>query len=198
MGELIAATTSGGVSADVFRSAMRLLPSGVAIISAGRDREVAGLTASSFVSVSVEPATVSVCVNRKASAWPLIEKRGVFGVSVLAADQFDLAERFSGRAGISGVERFETTQWGTLVSGVPILCDAVAAFDCEVEHLITRDSHTIVIGQVLDLYVSSGCGALAYWDGEYVAIERDEVGRRWADVSLPQRNVHLNRIGIAR
>jgi hypothetical protein len=44
-----------------------------------------------------------------------------------------------------------------------------------------------VIGRVLGIAVRDEPSALAYWHGEYVALDRDEQGQRWADVSLPPR-----------
>jgi flavin reductase (DIM6/NTAB) family NADH-FMN oxidoreductase RutF len=167
-------SVAAGVDVDAFKAAMRQLPGGVTIITAGRDSEIAGMTVSSFVSLSVDPPTVMVSINRKSSSWPLIQKRGVFGANVLSADQAALADRFSGQAGIGGRERFEPGAWTVLASGVPLLRNALAAIDCEVEHVIQRHSHAIVIGRVLELRTSTGKGALAYWNGQYVAIDPDD------------------------
>jgi len=71
------------------------------------------------------------------------------------------------------------------VSGVPLLAGALAAIDCEVEDIVERHSHAIVIGRVLDVTVSARTAALAYWQGQYVAIDRDEDALRLAEVSLP-------------
>jgi flavin reductase (DIM6/NTAB) family NADH-FMN oxidoreductase RutF len=73
----------------------------------------------------------------------------------------------------------------TRVSGVPLLVGALAAIDCEVEDINERHSHAIVIGRVLDLQLSARTAALAYWQGQYVAIDRDEDAVRLAEVSLP-------------
>ena len=72
-----------------------------------------------------------------------------------------------------------------LVSGVPLLAGALSAIDCEVEDIVERHSHAIVIGRVLDMQLSSRSAALAYWQGQYVAIDRDEDAIRLAEVSLP-------------
>jgi flavin reductase (DIM6/NTAB) family NADH-FMN oxidoreductase RutF len=67
------------------------------------------------------------------------------------------------------------------------LVGALAAIDCEVEEIIERHSHAIIIGRVLDIAVSSRHAALAYWHGQYVAIDRDEDAIRLAEVSPPAR-----------
>ena len=173
------------VSADDFRNAMRRLTSGVSVITAGRGKDISGMTVTSVSSLSVEPPALIVGVNRASSSWPLIRRHGFFGVNILNADQLDIAERFTGKDGLKGAARFAGAQWITLVSGVPLLAGALAAIDCEVEDIVERHSHAIVIGRVLDMQLSPRGAGLVYWQGQYVAIDRDEDAIRLAEVSLP-------------
>ena len=105
--------------------------------------------------------------------------------SVLTSDQIDIAERFTGKGGLKGADRFVGAQWSTRASGVPLLADALAAIDCEVEDIVERHSHAIVIGRVLDVAVSARTAALAYWQGRYVAIDQDEDAVKLAEVGVP-------------
>ena len=182
-------TTTGdhAVSPDEFRAAMRRLTGGVSVITAGRGAEISGMTVSSVSSLSADPPTLIVSVNRSASALALMKSYGFFGVSILTSDQLHIAERFAGKDGLKGADRFATSRWITRISGVPLLADALAAIDCEVEETIERHSHVIVIGRVLDVRVSTRLAALAYWHGQYVAIDHDEDAIRLAEVSLPRR-----------
>lgn len=173
------------VSSDDFRNAMRRLTGGVSVITAGRGKDISGMTVTSVTSLSVEPASLIVAVNRAASSWPLIRRHGFFGVNILNADQIDIAERFTGKDGLKGAERFAGADWFTRASGVPLLSGALAAIDCEVDEVVERHSHAIVIGRVLDLQVSRRSAALAYWHGQYLAIDRDEDAARMAEVSVP-------------
>lgn len=172
-------------TADNFRSAMRSLAGGVSVITVGRGNDLSGMTVTSVSSLSVEPATLIVSINRQASSWPLLQKHGVFGVSILSSDHVDVAERFSGIGGLKGAERFADAQWISLASGVPLLAGALAVFDCEVEHVLERHSHAIVIGRVLDLQLSPGKPALTYWQGQYIALDQNEDAARLAEVSFP-------------
>jgi flavin reductase (DIM6/NTAB) family NADH-FMN oxidoreductase RutF len=173
-------------SAD-FRGAMRHLTGGVSVITAGRGREITGMTVTSVTSLSVEPPTLLVSINRDASSFPLIKRHGAFGVNILNADQLDVAERFAGKGGLKGTERFAGSQWVTSVSGVPLLVGALSAFDCEVEEIVERHSHGIVIGRIRDIKSSTRNAALAYWQGQYVAVDQDEDAAQLADVSVPAR-----------
>jgi flavin reductase (DIM6/NTAB) family NADH-FMN oxidoreductase RutF len=172
-------------SSGDFRGAMRQLTGGVSVITAGRGRDISGMTVTSVSSLSVDPPTLIVSINRGASSWPLLKRYGAFGVNILTSDQIDIAERFAGKGGLTGAERFTGAEWTTRASGVPLLVGALAAIDCEVEEIVERHSHAIVIGRVRDLQVSSRTAALAYWHGQYVAIDRDEDAVRLAEVSLP-------------
>ena len=61
--------------------------------------------------------------------------------------------------------------------------------DGTVKDVIERHSHAIVIGRVRHVQLSSHETALAYWHGDYIAIDRDEDMARLADVSLPAGHV---------
>jgi flavin reductase (DIM6/NTAB) family NADH-FMN oxidoreductase RutF len=173
------------VSSTDFRGAMRQLTGGVSVITAGRGKDISGMTVTSVSSLSLDPPALIVSINRGASSWPLLKRYGFFGVNILTSDQIDVAERFAGRDGLKGAERFAGAEWMTRASGVPLLVGALAAIDCEVEEIVERQSHVIVIGRVLDLQLSTRTAALAYWQGQYVAIDRDEDAVRLAEVSVP-------------
>ena len=172
-----------------FRKAMRQLTGGVSVITAGRGRDISGMTVTSVSSLSVDPPALIVSINREASSWPLVKRYGFFGVNILTSEQADIAERFAGKAGLKGADRFAGVQWTTRASGAPLLAGALAAIDCEVEDIVERHSHAIVIGRVLDVEVSSLTAALAYWQGRYVAIEQDEDAVKLAEVSVPTRHL---------
>lgn len=177
------------VSSADFRGAMRHLAGGVSVITAGRGKDIAGMTVTSVISLSIDPPTLLVSINRDASSFPLIRRHGAFGVNILAADQLDVAERFAGKGGLKGAERFASARWVTAVSGVPLLVGALSAVDCELEEIVERHSHGIIIGRVRDIKNSARTAALGYWHGQYVAVDQDEDAARLADVSVPARSL---------
>jgi flavin reductase (DIM6/NTAB) family NADH-FMN oxidoreductase RutF len=173
------------VSSGDFRGAMRHLAGGVSVITVGLGKEITGMTVTSVSSLSVDPPTLIVSINRESSSWPLLKRYGFFGLNILTADQIDVADRFTGKDGLKGAARFAGAQWIIRASGVPLLVGALAAIDCEVEDIVERHSHAIVIGRVLDIQASTRTAALAYWQGQYLAIDQNEDALRLADVSLP-------------
>ena len=154
-----------GVSAGDFRSAMRALVGNVSVITVGQGARASGLVVTSGISLSAEPALVLFCINRTASAHPLLAEYGCFGWSSLGAGHQAVAERFAG--GAKGAARFEGAEWETAVTGARLLCGAPAAFDCTVEEVTDRATHSIVIGRVEAIRTTPGAGALTYWQGQY-------------------------------
>ena len=90
------------VASNDFRAAMRRLAGGVSVITAGRGKDISGMTVTSVSSLSVDPPSLIVGINRAASSWPLLKRYGFFGVNILNADQLDIAERFTGKDGSKG------------------------------------------------------------------------------------------------
>lgn len=174
------------IFAEVLRGAMRQLATGVSVLTTGRDESIAGITVTSLSSLSVDPPTLIVSIDRASPFWPHLERYRAFGVNILSAGQLDIADRFAGAGNSEDPGRFEGVEWTSGVSGVPLLTDTLAAIDCEVEEVIERHSHAIVIGRVLEVRASAQRkGALAYWQRQYVAIDQDEDAVKLAEVSLP-------------
>jgi flavin reductase (DIM6/NTAB) family NADH-FMN oxidoreductase RutF len=152
---------------DGFRSAMRELAGGVSAISCRHGGQLAGFAATSVSSLSVDPPSLIVCVNRSSSSWPTLAAAKCFGVNILSSTHHELAHRFSGAGGAEGAQRFEEANWISLRTGAPLLEDALASFDCAVSEIIERYSHAIVIGRVEAVRRHGGRGALVYWRGAY-------------------------------
>jgi flavin reductase (DIM6/NTAB) family NADH-FMN oxidoreductase RutF len=155
------------VSPADFRAAMRLIVGNVSVITAGLDQDRSGLVAISMVSLSAEPPKVIACVSRSSSTWPLIERYRHFGVNSLAPQHQRIAERFSCFGGVKGNDRYADAEWVTLKTGASLLADAAAAFDCSLDEMVDRGTHSIVIGSVEAVRTNDAGQALIYWRGGY-------------------------------
>ena len=155
------------IAPATFRDAMRQLAGGVSVITVGNGEDRSGMTVTSVASLSVDPPAIVVCVNKQSSTWSLMQKYAAFGVNVLAADQQHIADRFSGRGGIKGPGRYAEADWTTRVTGTPLLRNALAVLDCEVEDAISRHSHYLVIGRVRAAQNHRDGAGLVYWQGRY-------------------------------
>ena len=161
----------------VFRRAMRQLPGGASVITLGRGDDISGLTVTSVSSLAAEPPTVIFCINRSSSSWPVLARHRAFAVNVLGPQHVAVAERFSGRDGTKGAARFAEANWLTLVTGTPVLEQALAVLDCEVEEIIERHTSAIVVGRVVAVKVEEEATtpvSLAYWRGRFGAFSGND------------------------
>ena len=159
------------VDPTAVKRALRTLGGGVSVITAGRGDERTGATVTSATGLSMDPPTMIVNINKTSSTWPAIQRHGHFCVNILALGQEEIANRFAGIGGIKGIARYEGAEWTTLVSGAPVLTNALSAIDCEVEEIIERHSHAIILGRAVA--VLSGDGeSLIYHNGGYGRVVR--------------------------
>ncbi|WEZ85005.1 flavin reductase family protein [Rhizobium sp. 32-5/1] len=156
--------------ADNLKQALRRLGGGVSIVTAGEGDVRSGATVTSATALSVDPPRMLVSLNRTSSTWPVVERFRHFAVNVVGSEHQGLANRFAGIGGVKGVERYLGTEWTRLASGAPVLEDAVAALDCEVEEAIERHSHVIIIGRVLTIRLGHG-NSLLYQNGRYHSVD---------------------------
>jgi 3-hydroxy-9,10-secoandrosta-1,3,5(10)-triene-9,17-dione monooxygenase reductase component len=161
------------LEAAPFKDAMRRLVGGVSVITAGTGEARTGLTVTSAHSLSVDPPTMLVCVNRGASTSPVIRREGCFCVNILDARHQHVADRFTGRNGVKGVDRYDGARWRQFATGAFGLEDALAVIDCAVEEIIERHSHGIVIGAVRAIHLGGGGEALVYGHGRYRTLSLD-------------------------
>ena len=150
-----------------FRSAMRHLASGVSVITTGQGEARTGLTATSVSSLSMEPPSLLVCINRASATLRATRETNVFGVNFLAAGHRDVADRFAGRGNLSGAARFQGREWISLVTGAPLLADALAAIDCTVDTIMEWSTHAVVIGRVEAVHQPGGAQTLVHWRRAY-------------------------------
>ena len=149
---------------------MRGFAGACSLITLGDGDQATGLVVTSGVSLTAEPPMVLACVNRASSSWPLFAKVGRFGWSALGAGDQAVAGRFSGMSGVQGPARYDGAEW-MIEAGVRTLRDAPVAFVCDLEEMIDRGTHSIVIGRVMSIYTNPGRGALVYWNGVYRGLE---------------------------
>ncbi|QRM57596.1 flavin reductase family protein [Sinorhizobium sp. BG8] len=154
----------------LLKSAMRSVSGAVSVITAGAGSERTGATVTSATALSVDPPTMIVNINRSSSTYPVIRRYGHFCVNILASQHQDVANRFAGIGGVKGEARYEGAPWTTRLSGAPVLVGALAAIDCELEEIIERHSHGIVIGRVVQITLGDG-QSLVYNNGRYGGFE---------------------------
>lgn len=158
------------MGSEKFKLGMRRLASGVTLITTVIGEQRHGLVATAVSSLSADPPSLLACVNRSASAHAPIRTSGIFCVNVLSAAQKDHAARFSSSR--ERDQRFQDGDWRVMKTGAPALEGSLASFDCELRQLYEYESHTIFIGEIVDVELwAVSIQPLVYMDGTYRDIQ---------------------------
>jgi flavin reductase (DIM6/NTAB) family NADH-FMN oxidoreductase RutF len=168
------------VTHEEFRAAMSRLAAGVVLVTAQEPPldpddpdapagEDAGMTATAFMSVSLDPPLALVSLREGSRMDDLLAEQPLWAVSILAEDQRHIAGRFAMKGRISDRLLFRELSWTRgEVSGAPLLTEALAALELRTEQRVTAGDHTLVIGRVLTARVpSTEGGPLLYYRGNY-------------------------------
>jgi flavin reductase (DIM6/NTAB) family NADH-FMN oxidoreductase RutF len=162
------------VTADAFRAAMSRLAAGVVLVTAhdpeeGPRGEDVGMTATAFMSVSLDPPLAMVSVRTGSRLDELLERQPLWAASVLSESQRHIAGRFAMKGRLSDRLLFAELAPGRgEASGAPVLGDALAVVECRTEQRVTAGDHTLVIGRVLGARVAGAQdGPLVHHQGRY-------------------------------
>jgi len=155
------------VSKEIFRDGMARFAAAVHIVTTGGPAGLCGFTASAACSVTDEPPTLLVCLNRVSELHTIFQRNGVFCVNTLAADQRPLSELFAHRGGPSMAERFALPVWDTHAGGAPVLRDALVRFACTIVKMEEVGTHWVMFGAVQDVQSSTRTAALLYLHRSY-------------------------------
>ena len=149
------------------RGLMRLWPHGVSILSVDVDGDRMGVTVSSLVSLSLEPPLVGVSIGKDASCYELLHSAGRFAISLLGAEQEELARRFA--AGYPPIVHWQgvPTREGTVA---PLIEGALGWIEAETRAEADAGDHTFFIADVLSIEHGPSHHALVYRETTYHSV----------------------------
>ena len=130
-------TTNQDLDAARLREAFGIFPSGVVAVAAEVDGVLVGLAASSFTSVSLEPALVSFSVANTSQTWPTLRRAGHLGVTILADHHGEVCRRLAGPV----EHRFDGLSVTATEDGAVTLDDGLARFDCTIYREVEAGDH---------------------------------------------------------
>ena len=122
---------------------------GVTVVAARNGPLLAGMTANAIASISIDPPVLMASIARKAETHAAIVGSHAFAVSVLAADQRELAECFAQPTTAAKLTRFCDAPWHEAETGSPILEGALAYFDCRLTEHHDGGDHVIFLGEIV-------------------------------------------------
>jgi flavin reductase len=141
-------STIDAITGEKFVTAMRGAAAGVNIVTTDGPAGRWGMTVSAFSSVSAEPPTVLVCINRRSPLCAAIVRNRRFCINILSAEQRPLAETFSGHPQDGDPYDFDAATWTKAATGAPLLTGSVASFDCKLGTAVDAGTHAIFVGSV--------------------------------------------------
>jgi flavin reductase (DIM6/NTAB) family NADH-FMN oxidoreductase RutF len=134
---------------EKLRRAMRAWTTGVAIVTSIYEGQQYGMTVNSFTSVSLEPPLICVTLKRLTHTHDLVVKSGMFSVTILAAAQKELSDRFAGKIP-NIIDRFDGIPTETISLDSPVFKEGMAYFDCRVVNSMLVGENTLFVAEVLD------------------------------------------------
>jgi flavin reductase len=156
------------VSRQEFRDAMARLGAAVNVVTTDGAAGRAGFTASAVCSVTDDPPTLLVCLNRASRGNALFKANGVLCVNTLAAGQHALSDVFAGKGGLETEDRFAAACWTRLVTGAPVLEEAsVVSFDCRIAEVVEKGTHSVLFAEILAIRQGAAGGALIWYGRDY-------------------------------
>lgn len=154
------------MDARTFIAAMRNVPTPVSIVATDGGSGSHGATVSAFCSLSADPPSLLVCLNRHSRISRIVEDNGAFALNILGEAHDGLAQAFAGDLTRQDIRNFDPPDWATGALGQPHLLASASAFFCEVDQSMNFGTHTIVIGLVREVAGNPASG-IVYLDGSY-------------------------------
>lgn len=147
-----------------FRDAMGSFATGICVVTVNdNDGRAIGMTVNSFSSVSLDPPLVLVCLGTEAARSDVIVGAKAFNISMLSENQLETSNHFA-RPG-EGVAEIAMVSPG--LNTAPILNQAAAVIECDVEAQYPGGDHIILVGRVTHLHADTQQSPLLYFRGQY-------------------------------
>jgi flavin reductase ActVB len=137
-----------GVDRDAFKAAMRVLPSGVVMVTTRVEGRPWGLTISACCSLTLEPPQILISLRSTTVSCNEILRRKQFGVSILGAEHKSLAERGAAVGVAKFVDEFCEKAGRPEILESPMIAGAVFHLDCTVAAHSAVGDHEVIIGLV--------------------------------------------------
>jgi flavin reductase (DIM6/NTAB) family NADH-FMN oxidoreductase RutF len=134
---------------DGVTALFRKLTLGVYVIGVSDGERKDAFTAAWIMQASFNPLLLAISINPDNASYELLHASGCFTVNVLKQGQMELARHFGTKSG-RDQDKLERMRTRPGRAGSPILEDALAYFECEVEGRTRAGDHELVLGRVVD------------------------------------------------
>jgi flavin reductase len=152
---------------EAYREAMARLGAAVSVVTTDGPAGRCGFTASAVCSVTDEPPTLLVCMNRGSDLNAKFKANRVLCVNTLNAGQQALSDSFAGYGEADMAARFAVADWSVLTTGSPVLAHAVVSFDCQIVQVTEVGTHSVLFCEVVGLQSGASHEGLIYFGRAY-------------------------------
>ena len=146
--------TTGAVSTgpglDVMKQVNRRFVTGVTVVTVLDGDVPRGLAVNAFASVSLDPPTVMVCVQRTSSTHDCLFRAGHLAINILSTDQLDVVQRFATKS----PDKFAGLDWRPGPFGSPLLDRSSAQMEVQIRERLQASTHTVFICRVVEATVT--------------------------------------------
>ncbi|MBN9671120.1 flavin reductase [Roseibium aggregatum] len=154
-----------------FREAMSRIAAAVHVVTTDGPGGRMGATVSAACSVSDDPPSLLVCLNRETRIHDAVLKNRCFCLNTLSDDHETISDVFAGREKLDMPGRFAKGEWTPMATGCPALDTARLNVDCEVYSVTEIGTHSIIVGTVADLRMTSPGKSLLYVRRGYKSLD---------------------------
>ncbi|WP_194396328.1 flavin reductase [Microbacterium atlanticum] len=130
---------------DAVRAVHRKFITGVTVVTTIADGQPKGLALNAFVSVSLNPPLIMVCIATKSSTHAALMAADHLAVNILSNEQVDVAGAFAR----SGGDKFQGITWSPGSTGAPVLAGAAGVFEARIHERVHASTHTMFIAEVV-------------------------------------------------
>ncbi|MEU1995550.1 flavin reductase family protein [Nocardia gamkensis] len=148
---------------EQLRRTFGCFPSGVIAVCAMQRQRPVGMVVSSFTSVSLDPALVSICVTNRSQTWALLRDVPRLGLSVLGDEQESMCRQLASRS----LDRFAGVEYEHTAEGAVLLSGATAWLDCSLHDEFPAGDHTIVVLAIRGLHARPTAQPLVFHSSRY-------------------------------
>lgn len=153
----------------MFKEFFSRLASGVCVVTFWRGGRLHGFTATSVISVSLQPLRVLFCISQASESYSCLSLGSVVGISILDAGQRELSDRFASRV-VPGA--YDDVRIAEGAQHAPLLDGALGHITAVVGEMISSGDHTIVLCNVTSANAENDGTPLLYCKRSYYSLPR--------------------------
>jgi flavin reductase (DIM6/NTAB) family NADH-FMN oxidoreductase RutF len=135
---------------DLMKQVNRQFVTGVTVVTAMDGEKPRGLAVNAFSSVSLDPPTVMVAVQRTSSTHDCLYRAAHLAINILSVDQVDVVDKFA----VKSEDKFAGLDWAPGPFGSPLIGRSAAQMEVEIRERLQASTHTLFVCRVVHATVS--------------------------------------------